>query len=444
MVLVGIILLLMLSACASEPQPPTPDPAPSVATPAPPPPVPTPVDPIPTNTPAPTLPPGVVATPTPPLRGQTLQLWVEAETPLVDELSQLADEFSAAHGTKIEVLPRPLDGLRLSLATAQLVDDPLPHLLWANQTTLAGLLADGLLQPLPAELLPTDTFPALLTAARLDEQIWGLPTVAHNSLVLLYNRELSEGPAPSTSDQLIVQTRAAATPMVAGLVMGWNEAYWTLPWLHAFGGAPTSPDGQTITLDTPAMTPTLNLMRELYAAAPQNGDGYARGQRLLAQGYAAFAIDGDWAWGQYAAISDTLELGVAPMPRVPATGLRALPPLGGSYLMLTSALTGPEQQQALAFAAMLAEPSAQVRLAQASGHLPASESALARIDLSADPYLRAAATQIASAPGLAPTQATHCALYGLAVWLPSLFSGRLALDEAPASMQRSAETCLQR
>ncbi|RRR71279.1 MAG: extracellular solute-binding protein [Candidatus Viridilinea halotolerans] len=432
----SVLLLVCLAACGGEPPPP-PTAVPTQV-------IPTPVNPIPTNTPQPTLLPGVTPTPTPMLRSQTLPFWVEADGPLLAELVALAAAFNATHHASIAVVARPLDGLRPSLATAQLLDEPLPALLWANQSTLAGLIVDGQIQAFPAERVASDTFPALLTAARRDAQLWGLPVLAHNNLVLLYNRELVEDAPPSTSDQLIVQSRAAATPLVAGLVMGWNEAYWTLPWLYAFGGAPTTPDGQTITLDTPAMTPTLNLMRELYAAAPQNGDGYARGQRLLTQGYAAFAIDGDWAWGQYLAVSATLELGVAPLPIVPATGRRALPPLGGSYVMLGRTLEGAPHADALAFVELLASPAVQAQLARASGQLPATDSALELLDLSGDPLLSIAARHVATAPGLAPTQATHCALYGLAAWLPSLFSGRLELAAAASTMQREAEVCLER
>jgi arabinogalactan oligomer / maltooligosaccharide transport system substrate-binding protein len=424
-----LILALLLAACAAPPSPPEPVAA-----------APTPLPPTATRVPTVTPAPAPTPTPTP----QALRFWVAAEGPELAALEALAADFARERGAPLEVVARPPDGLRLSLATAALVGDPLPDLLWGDQEALAGLIVDGRLQPVPAALAAPDTLPALLTAATADGQLWGLPATAHGALLLLYNRDLVTAAPPATSDELIVQSRAAASPLVAGLVMAWDEARWALPWLYAFGGAPTSPDGQTITLDTPAMTSTLTLLRELYRAAPTNGDGYTRGQRLLAQGYAAFAIDGDWTLERYRTLSDTLDLGIAPLPVVPATGRAATPPLGGSYLMLSADLAGEPLEHGLAFAAALSAPEAQAALARAGGGLPASAGGLALLDLAADPALAASAARAANAPGLPPTLAARCALYGIAVWLPGLHRGSLDPPSAPATMQREAEACLRR
>jgi arabinogalactan oligomer/maltooligosaccharide transport system substrate-binding protein len=310
-----LLALLALVACGGAPAPaPTASPAPTRAA----------AQPGPAASPSP---PPPIATPAP----RPLALWVAEEGPALEGVRGLAREFTASTGTPLEVLARPADGLRLSLATATLVGDPLPDLFWGDQELLAGLLADGQVQP-PGVVAPDDTLPALLTAATAGDRLWGVPLAGRHSLLLLYNRALTPE-APVTSDALIARSRAAATKDVAGLVMAWDEARWLLPWLYAFGGAPLAPDGRTISLDTPEMVAALGLLRELYAAAPDSGAGYQRGQRLFAQGYAAFAIDGDWALPRYRQISATLDLGIAPLPVVPATGRPAPGLLGGTYLL---------------------------------------------------------------------------------------------------------------
>lgn len=424
------LAVAVLAACAGPPAP-APTAAPS-----------TPLAAAPSPTRAPTAtaePPPPTPTPAP----RALTLWAAEEGPALEAVSALAADFSAG-GPPVEVVARPPDGLRLSLATAELAGDPLPDLLWGDGEALAGLIADGRLQPLPRGLAPGDALPALMTGATLDDELWGAPAAAGGSLLLLYNRGLVGG-APATSDALIVAARAAETPLVAGLVMAWDEARWLLPWLYAFGGAPTSPDGMAITLDTPAMTSTLNLVRELYTAAPDDGAGYARGRRLLAQGYAAFAIDGEWSLPMYRAVSDTLDLGIAPLPLVPATGRRAVPTLGGTYLMLARGLTGEELERALGLVAFLGEPASQARLAEGLGRLPATEAALALPGpWASEPSLLAAAEGARAAPGLPPTTAARCALFGIDVWLPSLLRGSIPAAELPGRMQREAEACLAR
>ena len=417
--------LLALSACAAPPATPTPT-----------------VQALPTATAAPTALPSP-QTPTPAL--PALTLWVAEEEPALAVVRALAAEFAATHGAPITVVARPPDGLRLSIATAALNGDPLPDLIWADSENLAGLIADGRIQSLGAGAFPADTLPALRTAASADGKLWGMPVAASGALLLYYNRALI-AEAPATSDELITRARAATTAEVAGLVMGWTQSRWLLPWLYAFGGAPTTPDGLTITLDTPAMTATLNVLRELYRAAPADGAAYSRGRRLFTQNYAAMSIDGDWSLSAYRAVSATLELGVAPLPTVHATGRAAIATLGGTYLMLGRSLAGTPLARGLAFGAFLAEPAIQARLAAGLGRLPATKSALnARAGAwAADPALAAAAAHATEAPGLPPTVAVRCALDGIDLWLPSLFKGSLPPDKAPATMQQEAEACLAR
>ncbi len=425
-----VCCLLALGACAP---PPPPQPTPTA---------PMPPTTVPTATLAPTATP-LPPTPTPaPL---ALTLWVAEAEPALTTVRALAATFAATRGIPLTVVARPPDALRLSLATAALNGDPLPDLLWADGETLAGLLTDERLQPISAANFPADALPALRTAATADGKLWGLPVAASGALLLYYNRALITT-VPTTSDELIVRARAATTPEVAGLVMAWDEVRWVLPWLYAFGGAPTSTDGQTITLDTPAMTATLNLLRELYTAAPHDGAGYTRGQRLFTQGYAALSVDGDWSLAPYRAVSATLDLGIAPLPVVPATGRMAAPTLNGTYLMLSRALTGKPLAEGLAFGAFLAEPAQQARLATELGRLPATRSALVApgSPWATDPALAAAATSAAEAPGLPPTVAVRCALDGIDLWLPSLLKGSLAPAKVPATMQREAEACLAR
>lgn len=426
-----LILLMSLGACASAPAPPPPSsPVPAAA--------------LGTATPNPTA----TARPTPLLPSPTplprpLTLWLGLDEAALPALEPLIQELLRAEGLTLDVVSRPPDALRLSLATARLLGEPLPDLIWADQEALAGLLADDALQPLPADVGLADALPALLTAASLDGERWGAPLTAQNSLLLLYNRDLIADP-PTTTNALITLARTTQTREVTGLVMAWNEVAWAIPWLHAFGGALTSPDGQTITLDTPAMTPTLSLLRELYTVSSEGSANYLRAQRLFAQGYAALLLDGDWALPRYRAVSDTLRLGIAPLPRPDAAERAPVALLGGSFLMLSSSVTEADMRRLLDIISVLAGPVQQLRLAAALGHLPASRAALANLAPETDPALLITASSAPAAPGLPPTAAARCARYGLAVWLPSVYSGRLALDQAPATMQREAEACLQR
>jgi ABC-type glycerol-3-phosphate transport system substrate-binding protein len=354
----------------------------------------------------------------------------------VAALRALATEYAASGGVVIELSAKPPDTLRMSVAGVGLTGDPPPDMIWADQETLAGLRADGQLQPAtPAG----DPLPGLLADATADGKLWGVPLTAQGGLLLLYNRKIAAGP-PATSDELITRSRAGG----AGLVMSWEEPRWLLPWLYGFGGALTGGADGAPTLDTSEMRSALGLLRELAVASPAVVKTYRGGQRWFGAGEVAFAVDGDWAMPEYRTLTETLDLGVAQMPVVPATGRRALPIIGGTFLMLQRDLAGADLGRALSFAAFLEQPETQAGLASALGRLPASREALTDPAIRADPALAAAAAMAAQAPGLPPTKAARCALFGIDVWLPSLLRGTLDQAETASNMQREAEACVTR
>ncbi len=364
-----------------------------------------------------------------------LTIWVaepaEAQSAIAAELQQAAQ----AGNFQLAIIPRDPDGLLLSLATDRLLGLPPPDLIWADQEALVGLLADNALAPIGMEL-PADLLPGLRTLASNDDTLWGAPITAQDMLLLLY--QLDRSP-PATAADLVAAAQAARTSERAGFVQGWGAARWLAPWFYAAGGAFTTPDGAEPTLDTPAMTATLTLLRDLYQAAPRNGDSYARGQRLLAQGFAAYAIDGDWAWPTYRAISDTFQIGIAPLPAF--NGNPAQPLIGGSLLMRhRDGQATPAEVAALA--ATLYQPEVQLRLSAALGRSPARRELLADPSIHADPTRAAAATQAATAPGLPPTPAARCAIFGVESYLYSATTGDPPIKDVPARMQREALACL--
>lgn len=392
---------------------------------------------LPTATIAPTASPTMVATVAPTATPVTrrLTIWLAEAEAVRPAIAAELQQAAATSAIQLTIVPRDPDGLLLSLATDQLLGLPPPDLIWADQEALVGLLAARVLAPLSVDL-PADLLPGLRTMVSSDDRLWGAPLTAQDLLVLLYQRDQRP---PTTTADLVAAAQAARTPERAGFVQGWGAARWLAPWLYAAGGGFTTPAGDEPTLDTPAMTTTLHLLRNLYRSAPHNGDSYARGQRLLAQGFAAYAIDGDWAWPTYRAISDTFQIGIAPLPVF--DGSPARPLIGGSLLMRHR----DGQASTADIAALLDslyQPDVQLRLSTALDRLPVLGSLLTAESIQTDPARAAAAFHAATAPGLPPTPAARCAIFGVESFLYSATTGDLPLDKAPALMQREALACL--
>jgi ABC-type glycerol-3-phosphate transport system substrate-binding protein len=393
---------------------------------------------------APTLPPTAtptaLPTPEPTAPPSALIVWAAAEGPQLEVLQRLFAEVGRSLGVETRVVGKSADGLLSDVRAATLAGLPLPDLFWATQDELGIFQNQDILQP-AADALPPNVFlQATLAGATLAGKRWGTPLAAQGSLFLLYNKKLVGGP-PRSTDELIVAARRQVAGDRFGLVAAWAEPRWLAAWLAGTGGAPLAADG-TPSLDTPQMLGALNLLKELRAAGPPPPSTYAEGVRLFRDGRAAFAIDGDWSLESYREYTDTLDLGIAPMPRIPASGRVAAPPLGGIYLMYAKTLDGEKLGHAGALGAALAMPESQARIAAELGLLPALREALQSPAVQNDSALAAAATQAGDAPGLPPTRALRCAWGGMRAELPPVLLGEIAPEDAGRLMQSSAENCL--
>ena len=424
----AIVLICMLAACSPAPVPPTPAPATPVPTSA------------PTAAPQATAAPAITNIPAPTPPPSALILWAVAEGPRLDAIKQLVADQRRPGDVEVVVVGKSASGLVTDIRSDALAGLPPPDLVWSGTEDLGFLQREGMLQPADDRLEASDFLPAAIEGATLDGQRWGTPLAAQGALLLLYNRAIVDQP-PRTTDELIVQSRARTNGDTYGLVAGWAEPRWLLAWLAGFGGAPLSADGQP-TLDTPQMLSALNLLKELRVAGPPVPSTYEAGVKLFRQGRVAFALDGDWQLDHYRAYSDTLDMGIAALPAVPATGRVAAAPLGGVYLMYGRSLAGARREQALALGSALAQPPAQARIARQIGQLPALRSALSDPAVAADPALQAAALQAERAPGLPSTIALHCAWRAIGSELAPVLLGELAPPDAARDMQASAEACM--
>lgn len=416
--------IVTLAACRADTAP-TPAPVPSAAATAP--------------APRPTAAPPITAVPQPTASPSGLVLWALADEPELAVLRRLVADMSAPSGIQVLVVGKSADALLADLSADALAGLPPPDLVWATQDELGLLQRADMIQPADDGLANDGFLPATLAGATIGGRRWGTPLAARGYLLLLYNRKLVAS-APRTTDELIVQSRAQVRNGGYGMVAAWAEPRWFTAWLAGYGGAAVDAQGRP-TLDTPQVVAALNLLKELRVAGPPAPSTYEEGVQLFRAGRAAFAIDGDWTLAGYREYTDTLDLGVAPLPVVPATGRRAAPAFGGMYLMYSARLNGERLAQAWALGRALAGPDAQIRVAAELGWLPALRAALGSPAVVNSPPLAAGVAQAADAPGLPPLDGLRCAWGAIQAQLPGVLLGDQAQEAAAQAMQASADTC---
>jgi ABC-type glycerol-3-phosphate transport system substrate-binding protein len=370
-----------------------------------------------------------------------LTVWAAGDEARRDALARLLSEAAAAANVPIRIRSSTPDAMIARLRVDQIDGRPPPDVIWGDGNDLAILRTMGLIQAVRSTPAAEGTLPAVVVGATADDQQWGVPVGAQGFLLLLYNRKLVEYP-PRTIDALIAAARTNTGGGRFGLVAGWTEARWFALWLDITGGAMLDADGMPA-LDAPAVVSALELLRALRRYGPTPPSTYDEGARLFRRGRVALAIDGDWALESYRGLTDTLELGIAPLP-LANRGVPAAAPLTGVYLMYGAALDGQRLAQAETLAATLREPVWQARIARDLSMLPASIPALNDPAVTDDPALAAAATYAGNAPGIPPTRPIRCAWDAIEVELPPFLLGRRTAAETATAMQRRAMACVER
>jgi hypothetical protein len=410
------LLLALSAACSPPPQQPTPTAA-VMATVA-----------LPTARPSPTVPPTATPEPLP-----QLTLWVGESEADFAALQPLLAEAAAAAGLDLTIARRDADGLRAGLAVAELRGEPLPDLLWADQHVLASLQAAGALAAWPAE------FNVGVIGGLRD---WnpdnvGVPLTAQH-LLLLYR--LPGQPLPTSAAELSELAQAAILPARAGLVQGWGALAWFYPWYRALGGTLVDAADQP-TLNSPAMTTTVELLRAMYRSAPRNGDTLDRGRRLLANAQTAYSIDSDAAWPTLTTLSETLQVEISALPPI-SDGTRAPTLVGGSWLLALTGLDAAQTAAAERLAAALQSDATQLQLSSSIQRLPVRPALHGDARIQSDARLRAMAAAAAVSEGLAPTDAVRCATFALEIYLYNAITADRLPTRFAETVQAEAEYCL--
>jgi maltose-binding protein MalE len=383
--------------------------------------------------------PKVTNIPQPTAAPSALTLWAVLPETQRTAFEKLIAEVSQGIHIQVVVTPKTVDGLQADIRSNILGGLPPPDLIWASQSDLGLLHRSDLLQPAKDGLDMAAFLPATMSGATLDGKRWGTPVAAQSYLLLLYNKKLVTTP-PATTDQLISQSRALKVDGRYGLGASWADPLWFAAWLTGFGGTIVNSQG-ALSLDTPQTIAALNLLKELRVAGPPTPITYDGGAKLFQQGRVAFMLDGEWSLTNYQKYTDTLDLGVAPMPVVPATGQRAVAPLGGVYLMYSKNLVNAPLRQAQELGRALTQPAIQSRIARDLGILPALKTALNDPAVQSNAVLAVAATQSEQALGLPSTQTLRCAWEAIGANLPLVLTGEIAQEAAAQRMQGRATQC---
>lgn len=363
----------------------------------------------------------------------------------------LTDAYTAAHpNVTFEVVSKDVDALREDFQTSSEAGDT-PDLLWTESAQWAPLRAADLIQPVDDLIDPAAYVPNALSVLRLEDATWGIPISFGNQLMLYWNKELTGPTPPADSDAWVAAAKPLTTGDQVGIAFNQTDSFWLVPFLGGFGGSVFAADGVTPTLDTDAMRRALEFLYNLKfvdKVTPLEAD-YNVADGLFKEGNAAYIINGDWTLEAYAASADAEtpglgdNLGVGALPLMTG-GEDPEPYVAGTYFMVPKPLAGDELTIAADFMRFATNQENQVGMVEALRRLPGNAAAFGSDVVTGDPLLAASAD--AAAKGVAqPVQLEmRCVFDAMNVGVRDMFAGSDDFAGLSATMQSSAEACIDR
>ena len=364
-------------------------------------------------------------------------------------VKSLTDAYTAAHpNVKFEVVNKDVEALREDFQTSSLAGDP-PDLLWTVSDHWGPFHAADLIQPVDSLIDPAEYVPNALSVLQLEDATWGVPISYGNQLMLYWNKELAGADAPADSDAWIAAAKPLTTGDDVGIAFNQTESFWLVPFLGGFGGSVFAEDGVTPTLDTDAMRSALEFLYNLKftdKVTPSEAD-YNVADGLFKEGKAAYIINGDWTLGAYAAPPDAEapglgdNLGVGPLPLLSGAE-DPKPYVAGTYFMVPKSLAGDELTVAADFMNFATNADNQAGMVEALKRLPGNAETFGSEIVTGDPLLGASAD--AAAKGVAqPVQLEmRCVFDAMTAGVRDMFGGNNDFAGLSATMQSSAQTCI--
>lgn len=297
-----------------------------------------------------------------------------------------------------------------------------------------GNAAELRLSEIPPGAVNADVLPRLAAIGRINKRLLGVPVTWGNHLMLFYNRDLVPQPVQSF-EELERQAPALRARGLMPLAMNWQEMYWLVPFIGAFGGWPLD-EQDRLQLDTPAVAAAL----AWYAGLPARGLTDAQcGQACVlehfAHGRAAYAIGGDWMLHDMESHLGR-KLGVSVLPTI---GKRR-PISMYSALVLAfpnESLSGPKRRHLLEFARFMQSPQAQQIFARAR-LFPVNQAVYQDYAEGSDELIRGALAQMQYARPMPTSRSMAYAWVGMRKGFAALQRGA-SPQQAAARMQQHAQ-----
>lgn len=302
-----------------------------------------------------------------PAEANKLVIWHDKEAPVIEAL----ESYLSTALPELEIVFEKKTSLTDSLKLVGNDPSAAPDLFIFAHDKIGVFAEMGILAPVSSlmeEGALEQYLPMALSAATYKDTLYQLP-LYFETLLFMYNRRyMQDEEVPTTTEELLTYMENNTGRGRYGFVEQHSTAYYSAAWIHGFGGSIID-DGGVPFPDAQAVKDALAYHSKFVALMPGETE-YNTVNTLFLEGKADATIGGPWMVPSARAAD--IDLGIAPMPTVDATGNALAPYSGvqGIHVLKFAAENKAETVKKLL--AALTDSSVGIDLALASGCAPAN------------------------------------------------------------------------
>ena len=297
----------------------------------------------------------------------TITIWHDKEDEVANVMQTALDTLAPEIIVKLE----KKNGLTDALKMVGNDKNAAPDLYFFAHDKIGVYAEMGILAPI-TDFLGEETLNQYLdntlAAASYQGTLYQLP-IYYETLLFMYNKALmTEAEVPTTTEDLYSYMQAHTANGSYGFVEQHSTAYYSVPWIHGFGGSLIDETGNS-KLDSIEVNKALQYHKKFLEFMPGESE-YSTVNTLFLEGFANSTIGGPWLVPT--AREAGIDLGFAAMPTVNETGIPLSPYSGVQGVHVLKVAAVDKKEAVTKVLECLSNPQVGIDMARVSGCAPAN------------------------------------------------------------------------
>lgn len=297
----------------------------------------------------------------------TITIWHDKE----EEVAKVLEDALSVLEPDINIVLEKKEGLTDSLKLVGNDPSAAPDMYFFAHDKIGVYAEMGILAPI-TDFVSEETLSQYMDVTRVATTYKGVQyqlPIYYETLLFMYNKAyMSEDEVPQTTEELYTYMQKNTVDGRYGFVEQHSTAYYSIPWIHGFGGELIDEEGYPL-LTSNEVIDALTYHYKFLEYMPNESE-YSTVNTLFLEGKADSIIGGPWLVPT--ARDAGIDLGFAKMPVVDETNMPLAPYTGVQGVHVLKVAAESKQEEISKVLEIICDPQVGIDMAKVSGCAPAN------------------------------------------------------------------------